>query len=100
MHCVAERSFVLSPNGRDTQWVRAGSRIDIPDADVAGLLSEGFVIEAKALAASPENKVIASAPENKRGVAKGPRGFWYVMDGERRISRGYPTEQAAREAAL
>lgn len=95
--CDVLRPFLYSENGIDTRPANVGGVSAIPAESVHGLVAAGY-IRTKAIGAAPENKAIQSAPENKRAVAKGPRGLWFVMEGDRRIGRGFPTEQAAKEA--
>ena len=94
------RPFRYSTDGRNQFHARPGRELDpaVPTDLIAGLVREGFLGDAKAIAGAPENKAIASAPENKRTVAKGPRGLWYVVENGARVSSGFPTEDDAIEA--
>lgn len=39
-----------------------------------------------------------SAPPSSAFVAKGPRGLWFVMNGEDRVSKGFKSEAEAYKA--
>jgi len=50
------KPFPFSRNGTTAEHASPGTEVDIPDALVPGLTSEGFVRETKAMAGAPENK--------------------------------------------
>jgi hypothetical protein len=68
MLCDILRPFPFSRDGVNTEHASpGGDLVDLPDAIVPGLRAEGYVREAKAFSAAPENRAFASAPENKAG---------------------------------
>ena len=63
------KSFTFSRDGVTPVPATVGSVADIPAELVVGLVAEGY-IEAKAIEAASENKMLRAAPENKHGRRK------------------------------
>jgi hypothetical protein len=102
MEYKALKSFPYYPNGVTRQNVVAGDTVEVSPVMAPGLERAGYIT--KAIAAAPENKVVTLppppiAPVSLKSVAKGPRGKWYVMEENNRVSIGFDTEEEARANA-
>lgn len=77
---------------------KGGETLDVHSSCVAAHVAAGWRVVDVEVA----DEAAAPAPAVDGGVltvAKGPRGLWYVMQGDKRVSRGFETEESALEAA-
>lgn len=77
-----------------------GETLEVHPSCVAAHIDAGWRVTAPRAPAAVEDTIPARFVDGvELTVARGPRGLWYVMQADRRVSRGFETEELALDAA-